>query len=135
MVLLMHDEIRVVRGVVEATTEKYGGGIKIDGTFYDIAEGVELPEKGIEIVAQVKGKKVISWKRVDDKSELDDSEIPRNVKAASDLFLAILKYLEYKAPDISTRDRMVIASIIFKEIMETKRVLLMQKSVEGKSDT
>jgi len=127
--------MEVVEGVVEATTKKYGGGVKIGGKFYDISEGVELPEKGAEIVAEVEGKNIVSWKEKKPKQKHEEQKpeqrgrekkiqtlpVPKHIKEATDTFLTILEYLEEKMPDGDRRDRMIIASVVYKEVMEDRR--------------
>ena len=148
------EKVTTVHGVVEAVTERYGGGVRLAGMdfFYNLAKGVELPEKGIEIVAQVRGRTLLSWKRVvgdsgeegcevadvqeDERDESkgvklpDDIKVSENVRAVTDTFLAILKYLDERVPDMDTRDRLIVASVIFKEIMETKRSIMLVKVKE-----
>jgi len=136
----------VVVGAVEATTQKYGGGVKINGVFYDLEQGIELPEKGRKIEAVVKGRKIIRWKYIDevdteDSRKIDDSEgslrfgeipkLPRYVQTAADIFLGILKYVDGKIEGMSTKDKVVVASVIFKEVMEFKRVAQRNGKDEG----
>ena len=115
--------MEVVEGVVEATTEKYGGGVKIGGKFYDLSEGVKLPEKGAEIVAEIEGKNIVSWKekKKEDRERKPQTQIPQHIKEATDTFLMILKYLEKEMPDEDKKDRMIIASVVYKEVMEDRR--------------
>ncbi len=171
------DEKKTIQAVVEAVTEKYGGGVKLDGVFYNLAGGLELPEKGGEIVAVIQGKNVVKWwevvgegegegdkdgegrgegerrgerkRKVEREQEhggeqeepgaqgqartfelADDIKIkvPENVRAAADTFLAILKYLDEMAPSMWSKDKIIVASVIFKEIMETKRAKLLHKT-------
>lgn len=143
------EKTKVIRAVVEAVTEKYGGGVKLEGAFYNLAEGLELPEKGEEIMAKILGRTVVEWwkaekeekekeeesKKSEEKGrkqekELLDVEVPEDVKAVTDMFLAILKQVDEKVPNIAAKDKIIVTSVIFKEIMETKRAKIKRMSGE-----
>lgn len=142
----MDEKTKKIQAVVEAVTEKYGGGVKLEGTFYNLAEGLDLPEKGEEIVATILGKTIIDWERVKEDEmekseqgtgpegekglELPDIEVPGSVRAVADTFLAVLKHIDERVPNMSTKDKIIVASVIFKEIMETKRAKIRRKGEE-----
>lgn len=147
------DEKKTIQAVVEATTQKYGGGVKLDGVFYNLAEGLELPEKGDEIVAIIQGRNIIKWWKVEEEVEQDggeehegpdkqgvktfglsdDIKIPENVKTITDTFLAILKYLDERAQNMWSKDKIIVASVVFKEIMETRRAKLQHRMKNGEN--
>lgn len=120
---------RVVRGVVTATTDKYGGGVKIDGKWYDNKSGQPLPEKDAEITAIVIEDEIIHWKHANGSREAPPTDNPCNGQVPGDI-LEAAEILErcYEAikgkpeyADASDESKRKAASVIFKEIMEGRR--------------
>jgi len=143
--------VQILKGVVEATTQKFGGGVKIDGTFYDLAEGLEFPEKGQEIVVKLHGKKIVAWKALKALDEPDEAggeaggrsphsqiardgiQVPEEVMRAAELFAASIKAVEDTMPGLDRRDTVIVASVIFKELMENGRARQENKGKASKT--
>jgi len=142
----MEDEVAIVEGIVEATTTKHGGGIKVNGKWYNLKDE-KTPKKGEYVMLKVSGKNIREWRaiKIPEPESIQDAgtecvangtgiekrltlpgdlEVPVEVKGSVDLFLAIMKYLKERVSGIDNKNLIIISSVMYKELMESKRAMM-----------